>query len=587
LYVLQECDPSLTSEEFPAHFFARDTYQYADAGPLEALDVWSYDTLFGAFQIGAWAENTNLEKVGINIGSSISGAVEVYCRLVGRPPERITCQTDVNGVLWLDIPQNEAGIIYPVLSKEKSAGPFKVQYVTTEKPIKEAVLSIVIPTFKREIQVIKNVNRISLHLIRRKLNKFKIIVVDNGNTLKRNDFSDAENIEIIANRNLGGAGGFARGLIETADNSDKFTDVLMCDDDADICPESISRAAALLSYAHQDIYIGGTMLYQHDRNFIHESGAAIHGPYGFQSFRQGLNVSKPWDVAEFDRAQSIQYFGWYMVAFPVSVLNNYGFPQPFFIRFDDQEYGLRLIGSGVKPVTLLGICVWHEAFHLRDSQITHYYLARNGLISLMLHRSSLSGFKVSRQLFKEFIRSLFSLRYDRANFILKGIDDALKGPDFVRNVDAERLNTQLIAEQTQKISAKTYNQMDGIAFHPTNYHGGKSKVLLAAISLGGNVFPRFFLRKKTFDYINSANPVAHTLSETIFYYEPITKLGWIAVRDKKRFFGILLRSPYYFVRLTFSYTRVGKNFKKKQSQLVSREMWGKHFTQAGREESNV
>lgn len=77
-------------------------------------------------------------------------------------------------------------------------------------------------------------------------------VIDNGRTLVPEQWN-SDKITIHPNKNVGGAGGFTRGMIESMEQPEDITHVLLMDDDVIILPESIRRMYYLLSMLSQNL----------------------------------------------------------------------------------------------------------------------------------------------------------------------------------------------------------------------------------------------------------------------------------------------------------------------------------------------
>ena len=576
--ILQQCNISEISDAFPEDFFFKRTYNFSMSGSLTSVAAYSYATLFGAFPVQPWKEIAGVKRVGVSVRSSAALNVDDVAihttssdGLAGVLPHTYDAETDL---YWCEIGEHVSGIIYPVI--RDSGEPPSIAYVTDVDALAPVRLAVVIPTYRREVQVVRNALAIAGAAGIHPEFGIHIFVIDNGGTLDPASFSHASNISLVSNGNLGGAGGFARGMLEACDDGG-FTHIIMCDDDADILPESVLRAAALFSRTSEPIYLGGTMLYQHDRAQIHESGAEVSGPYEFHSFKNGSRVTSRADLARFSVKDDIDYFGWYLVGYPIAAVRQLGLPMPFFIRFDDQEYGLRLISGGYEPVTLLGFCVWHEGFYLRDTQVTHYYLARNGLITLFLRRPHYSGAHFSKQIWKQIYNSLCTLRYDRCEMILNGLADALKGPDFLVATDEEKLNASLMARQNQRIGACAPDAMDGQWFdvQPLKHHRTRKRSV--RWTLGGHLLPSILVHSRTCSYINSTDSAEMVYSRKVFFFEPITGLGWIAVRNRARFFRLLLRGLLMAWRVRLQADRVGRRYRKAEQELVGEAMWRKRL----------
>ena len=95
-----------------------------------------------------------------------------------------------------------------------------------------------------------------------------MFVIDNGRTLDAEALSD-EGVTVLPNPNVGGSGGFARGMMEAMKHDENFTHVLLMDDDVSISTESLRRTFNLLSLAtgkYKNAFINGAMLVAEEPN---------------------------------------------------------------------------------------------------------------------------------------------------------------------------------------------------------------------------------------------------------------------------------------------------------------------------------
>jgi len=87
----------------------------------------------------------------------------------------------------------------------------------------------------------------------------RVLVVDNARNLEPEVPAGAP-FRLVPNPNLGGAGGFARGLIEFREEG-WSTHVVFMDDDISLEPEAIVRTITLLSHATSpDLCVHGAMM---------------------------------------------------------------------------------------------------------------------------------------------------------------------------------------------------------------------------------------------------------------------------------------------------------------------------------------
>src|SRR5215218_7300024 len=97
-----------------------------------------------------------------------------------------------------------------------------------------------------------------------------IVVVDNGRSLQPDDL-DLAHVTLLPNPNLGGAGGFARGLMHLRAEG-RVTHVLFMDDDVSFDPDLVVRIVRLLSYASDpQLCIAGAMLVREQPTLLFEA----------------------------------------------------------------------------------------------------------------------------------------------------------------------------------------------------------------------------------------------------------------------------------------------------------------------------
>ena len=88
-------------------------------------------------------------------------------------------------------------------------------------------LTIGTTTMKKKAFITKNVKALNEEILSSDDEiscHFHIHVVDNGRTLKREDFPEHPAIALHPNKNVGGSGGFARGMIEALHQTPGYSD---------------------------------------------------------------------------------------------------------------------------------------------------------------------------------------------------------------------------------------------------------------------------------------------------------------------------------------------------------------------------
>jgi len=238
-----------------------------------------------------------------------------------------------------------------------------------------------------------------------------------------------EKLVYITQPNLGGAGGFTRGLYEGQGKGGDPANVIFMDDDVLCEPEAIVRMNAFANKTVEPAIVGAQMLYLLHPDRVHV-GAEVAN---LQKLEAGLYVKNAIsDKSAFKKKQDIRvdagYNGWWSCLIPSEIVSQIGYPLPLFFQWDDIEYGYRARANGFATVTLPGAAVWHADFAWKDWDEWHrYFNLRNGMITAALH-ADLDGRKLARQLGTDLFRYLVSMQYGMAYTLIKAIEDFLAGP---------------------------------------------------------------------------------------------------------------------------------------------------------------
>lgn len=114
----------------------------------------------------------------------------------------------------------------------------------------------------------------------------EVLIVDQGSQ-KLQDEPDFEEVaatlqgklRIINQANLGGSGGFARGMYEAVENGSDYA--LLLDDDVVVEPESIIRLLTFADMCRKPTIVGGHMFDLYNRTVLHTFGEVVN-TYRFQ-----------------------------------------------------------------------------------------------------------------------------------------------------------------------------------------------------------------------------------------------------------------------------------------------------------------
>lgn len=264
-----------------------------------------------------------------------------------------------------------------------------------------------------------------------------VYVVDQGTDRVADQPGFAQVAAALADRlvyrtqpNLGGAGGFTRGLLEaTGVPGAEHANVIFMDDDILCEPDTITRLNTFANLTVDPTIVGAQMLYLLHPNQLHVGAETADLP-ALQAGIAATNALTAEDLTEERQDVRVDagYNGWWSCLIPAEIVTAIGFPLPMFFQWDDIEYGFRARAAGFATVTLPGAGVWHADFGWKDWDDWHrYFNIRNALITAALH-SPFDGRQVARGLLAQLVRYLVSMQYGLAHTEIKAIEDFLAGP---------------------------------------------------------------------------------------------------------------------------------------------------------------
>ncbi len=391
-----------------------------------------FTTFFNAFSHRKWRERTGLERVSLRLhGEGVVGvSVTTYTSsTAGFEVVATTVQLIPDGVV-IALPALSliAGEVVGVrlLGLADDAMLTAAAWTTDEPARHQVALAAVVTTFGREAAIHRTMRTFSTTTCEAaRLGSVDLYVIDNERRLK---VSDLDHVTVIPNPNLGGSGGFTRGLLEAMD-AGRFSHVLFMDDDAACEPESVWRTMALLAYAKDPaLAVAGAMLLT-DRPCVQtEKGAYLDttGATGatWRANRQDVDLSLLREVCNNEADSLVNYGAWWFFAFPIASVRS--LPFPFFVRGDDVDFSLT---NDFDIVTLNGVATWCDSFETKTGPETEYLAYRGWMALALMHGDRNAAFLALWNIIK--LAKSMSLRFDYAsmNAILDGIEDAMSGPD--------------------------------------------------------------------------------------------------------------------------------------------------------------
>lgn len=261
-----------------------------------------------------------------------------------------------------------------------------------------------------------------------------IFVTDNGRELSQ---EDSEFVHIRHNRNVGGSGGFQKGLEEIRESEIPFSHVIFMDDDVEFEIESfyiLYDFLLTIQESYADYPIAGRMFCL-DKPDMQYTAAEIwnRGKIGHVEYMKQISADN-YTPGKVILDSGADYGGWWFCCYPMSFVKDNDV-MPFFIHCDDVEYGLR---CGKPPVIIEGVQVWHETFEKRQTPLILYYDTRNPLFVNEVHNLSPGPDAVLAE-WKQKI-SNYHVKQDWLSeyYLILAMSDFLKGLKWLKRIDPER-----------------------------------------------------------------------------------------------------------------------------------------------------
>ena len=440
-------------------------------------------TFFNAFPAGYWRRWTRVDAVQFSARVRGRGTIMLF-RSSGRglfepagtidvnaPTRATTVRAELamtglmdGGFFWFDAKAGDGDD----LTIEDAAWSVPVE----ARRGSDGTLSIAITTFNRAPYCLNQLKAIAADAnVRGRLDT--IYCTDQGTDLVRDEPGFAavakdlgSQLTYVRQRNMGGSGGFARGMYETV-KAGKSDYTLLLDDDAISEPESIMRAVQFADYCTRPTIVGGGMFHLDNRTMLYTLGERYNRASYWTQPAAGLEYNHDFatqplrDSPKLHRRADSDFNGWWMCLIPTQIMREIGLAQPLFIKFDDVDYGLRAEDHGYHTVCLPGVAVWHQAWHAQDPSRTWegYYLYRNHWICSLLHCTKPSWHFLYGMLFDD-AKAGVELVYSAMHLHHLALRDIMRGPDYIADTLVTKLGDVRKAREGFPDSATTRNRDD-------------------------------------------------------------------------------------------------------------------------------
>jgi len=435
--------PSTTVTISPAHAeYIRSRRSFA----LPPGERVSFGTYFNAFPAAYWRRWTDVTSVRLTVRVTGGPTVIVYRSNSHGATERMSATT-LNDSTWsIDLslaPFGDGGWYWFDLA----AGTEPTVLVEADWSVElkngdQGTATLAITTFNRpdycvgQLETLSNAPDTLAFLD-------EVIIVDQGTqkVVDQPNFGDLAakldgRVRVIDQANLGGSGGFARGMTETV-RAGRSRYVLLLDDDVVLEPEGIARAIAFGDLCRTSTIVGGHMFNMYERSILHSWAEAVNewlffwGPVTGSQQAHNFATSNLRRTAWLHKRFDVAYNGWWMCLIPTEIIRKIGVSLPLFIKWDDAEFCLRAGQAGHPTVTFPGAAVWHVPWIEKDDTVDWqaYYHQRNRWVVALLHSPYSRGGSIISWSLRGDLRQLLALQYSAVELRLQGLEDVLDGPE--------------------------------------------------------------------------------------------------------------------------------------------------------------
>ncbi|GKY89380.1 glycosyl transferase [Sinisalibacter aestuarii] len=542
----------------------------------------SFDTYFNAFDSAEWQDACGLESLAFDLRGTGQVMLRVYQVRPNLPVmptggiPSVALETELvlspEGPHIVDLSElathQGLRLLYLEIEAKSAATITDGRFVTRDRPVRRPKLAVSITTFKREPEVQATARRLSEFLTTYEFaDRIAVQIVDNGMSAR---IEETPGLRYITNANLGGSGGFARGMMEA--RASGATHCLFMDDDASFHMENIRRTFALLSFASDPTTaIAGAMITNTRKYEMFENGAIFDGICRPQNMHTDLREQKKLFKLLFRAAKPLPhnaYGGWWYFAFPLDHARHY--PFPFFVRGDDSGFAL---ANQFHIRTLNGVVSFQDSFGEKETPLINYLDARYHLMHHLVFEGLERGARRTALVpLRLIVKSLVRFHYEAAEAQLLAMRDVMAGPDFfLENAD--------MSQRRQTLGAlHVHEKWAPLDARPTRLRKpGHLTDRLWALTLNGHFIPffgRFGARRVLRLSMRGPNWPIWGARE-ITYVNRATKMGYTVRLDRKRGLALLGQAIRQARALVRAYPDLVAEYRERYAEMTSEETWRK------------
>lgn len=463
-------------------------------------------TYFNAFPASYWRYWTPVRTIRLELEASGSAIVRLFksdSMGLNSPAGELTISHASHQIVTIDVPLTgtiDGGFVwFNVQTRDDAFSLHHANWQVKAQAKRKhglSTFSVAITTFNREPYALRQLKSLANDsLLRERLDT--VYCIDQG-THPVSALDDFDNVQkqlgdqltYIRQGNLGGSGGFSRGMHETV-KAGKSSSVILLDDDAINEPEALMRAVQFADYTYHPSLVGAGMLHLDNRAMLYTQAermnrhTILHEQY---IENHDFSLQPLVDFPQFHRRVDSGYNGWWMCLIPVEVMKKIGYAMPVFIKYDDMEYCYRARANGYPTISLPGVAIWHQAWHNKDSSRSwqEYFEQRNRVLFALLTYDKPLPALIKHVLIHE---SSMGMRFIYSGIAMNNLalKDILAGPEtIVKKYPTAIADVNAFRSQFEDAHNLTDDELKAVPLpHHAFYDRGKLLMSLRKASLFG------------------------------------------------------------------------------------------------------
>ena len=579
------------NEHIPMMYYGKEC-RYSEEKSALFIKSADFFTYFNSLSLYKWKKYTNAGKIGLNL------VCEGKCKitLFGYRRENKKIKKEIFLSKEYDLKEKtEIALDIPENVQANSVG-FRIDgncilysgywsAETDEAILNDVKISVVTVTFRKEDYIRRNAAILKKELFESNESvkeniRLRIIDNDKGRVLSAEEFT-SEYVYYTANENVGGSGGYTRGMIESLnDASFRPTHILLMDDDVIVLTESFIRTYALLRLVKKEYdgrFISGAMLFYEKPDIQYEDVGYVHDDGSYGPNKRNMHLEKKKDVFENDedfQYHENSYAGWWYCCIPVKKMDKNKLPIPLFVRGDDVEFSL---ANHAEFLSLNGICIWHKGFADKFNANTELYMVHRNSLIIQAVSGICKDIDFIKRIDDFFWNELRRLSYDNCELLLDSIEDFCKGPAFLYEPKGEEIMKAHAAksEKMQPVRNIDFDDIYKRSEKPLNY----LQFMIYHKTRNGHRLPDFMLKNKTaviaYDWFD--DPPQYYLAKEILAVNKSEKTAYLRKRDKKRYKELIQRRDRVIEYYENHREEIEKAYREAGKVLKTESFWKKYL----------